>query len=301
MSIRPRLILTTVAIATMLSIGGYIYLDRWQRSAIFSIELGESRWWREPPESTEIFDIGVANKDTIRAWYLPHADADAPTVLYLHGSRWNLNGSVFRIERLAQLGFSVLAIDYRGFGESSRTLPSELSVTQDASAALDELKRRQPDARRRFVYGHSLGGAVAVSLAAQTENDAFAGLILESTFTSTRDMIAHTRYGSIPGLPLLVTQSFDSLDLIKSVKQPILLLHGTGDSVIPHTMSDALFASASAERASAESAYVGTVSTETASRNTAPLRRLVKIEGASHSGVSRSGTLYEEAIRDFVD
>lgn len=296
MSIRPRLVALALAIVTILSIGGFIYLDRWQRSAIFSIELGESRWWREPPENTEIFDIGVANKHTIRAWHLSHANADAPTVLYLHGSRWNLNGSVFRIERLAQLGFSVLAIDYRGFGESSQILPSQRSATQDALAALDELKRRQPDVHRRFVYGHSLGGAVAVSLAAQTGKNAFAGLILESTFTSTRDMIAHTRYGSIPGLPLLVTQSFDSLDLIKSVKQPILLLHGTSDSVIPHTMSDALFAAASVENAS-----VGQVSTETASKNAAPLRRLVKIHGASHSGVSRSGTVYEEAIRDFVD
>lgn len=277
-----------------------MYLDRWQRAAIFSIELGESRWWREPPERTEIFDIGVAKKDAIRAWYLPHANAAAPTVLYLHGSRWNLNSSVFRIERLAQLGFSVLAIDYRGFGESSPILPSEFSATQDALAALDELQRRQPHAGRRFVYGHSLGGAVAVALATQADKEAFAGLILESTFTSTRAMIAHTRYGSIPGLHLFVTQSFDSLSRIKSVKQPILFLHGTNDNVIPHTMSDALFAAASANTASVETASANTASANTVSQNRGALRRLVKIEGASHSGASRSGTVYEEAIMGFI-
>ncbi|MGP1615731.1 MAG: alpha/beta hydrolase, partial [Pollutimonas bauzanensis] len=155
MRIRLRPALLIAACAVLAAAGGYVMLDRWQRATIFSIELGDSRWWREPPPGTEIFDITLRNADKVRAWYLPNADPGAPTVLYLHGSRWNLNGSAFRMERWAEMGFSVLAIDYRGFGESSPILPSQASATEDAGAALRELARRQPDAARRYVYGHS--------------------------------------------------------------------------------------------------------------------------------------------------
>ncbi len=280
MSIRRRLLLIFLACLLSAAAGSYIWLDRWQRQTIFSIELGDSRWWRQAPEDTEVFDITLKNGEKIRTWYIANADPQAPTVLYLHGSRWNLNGSVFRIERWVEMGFSVLAIDYRGFGDSSHILPSQATATQDASAALQELARRQPDPARRFVYGHSLGGAVAVALAAETNQPDFAGLILESTFTSIQAMIGNTRYAHIPGLAMLVTQPFNSIDTIKDVRVPILFLHGTADSVVPHSMSDAL-------RAAAD-------------KPNGPLRRVVKIEGASHSGASRSGEIYENAIKEFI-
>ncbi|WP_233213883.1 alpha/beta hydrolase [Pollutimonas nitritireducens] len=280
MPTRLRFFLLATICSLLLAAVGYEALDRWQRATIFSIELGEGRWWREPPSRTEIFDINLAGNGTVRAWYLAHADPKAPTVLYLHGSRWNLNGSVFRIERWLEMGFSVLAIDYRGFGESSPLLPSQASATEDAIAALHELEQRQPDPSRRYVYGHSLGGAIAVSMAAHTTHPAFAGLILESTFTNIQDMIPTTGYSAIPGLHRLVTQPFDSVGSINQVRSPILFLHGTNDQIVPHTMSDLLFGAA---------------------RNrTDTIQQLVKIPGASHSGVSRSGSSYEKAIMNFV-
>lgn len=258
---------------------GYVWLDRWQRQTIFSIELGESPWRRAPPPNTEIFDLPVDDGQTLRAWYVPPTDPQAPVVLYLHGSRWSLEDSSFRIETWADMGYGVLAIDYRGFGASSPLLPSQASVVTDAKHGLQELARRQPSAQRRFVYGHSLGGAVAVALAADPDRPDFAGLILESTFTNIRQMIAASRWSQIPGLSLLVTQPFDSLAAIGRVEQPILFLHGTEDRVVPHSMSDILFAAASSDGK--------------------PLRRQVKIQGASHSGASRHPD-YRQAVRDFM-
>ena len=103
----------------------------------------------------------------IHAWWWPAVAKDAPAVLYLHGTRWNLTGQTSRIDQLHAFGFSVLAIDYRGFGKSDGDLPSEQTVYEDARVAWNRLTELQPDASKRFIYGHSLGGAVAIDLAAR--------------------------------------------------------------------------------------------------------------------------------------
>ena len=257
---------------------GYAQLDEWQRQRIFSVEESQ-RWWREAPEGTEIFDLALPNGHQVRTWYWPHPEADAATVLYLHGARWNLNGSVFRMERWMDMGFSVLAIDYRGFGESTELLPSERSAYEDALAALHELARRQPDPARRFVYGHSLGGAIAIDLAARADDVSMAGIVVESSFTSIRDMLTTLRWGDLPGAGLLVTQRFASTRKLAAITSPLLIIHGTADRVVPHTMSDELYAAA--------------ISVPKG------LKRLVKIEGASHSGSVRNQD-YEEAVTRFA-
>ncbi|HWK69683.1 MAG TPA: alpha/beta fold hydrolase [Burkholderiaceae bacterium] len=279
MRFRPRLLRILACLLLLALAGGYVMLDRWQRATIFAVETRESPWWRKPPQGTEIFDLTLENGDTVRAWYVaPPAAAGAATVLYLHGARWNLNDSAFRIERWVDMGYAVLAIDYRGFGASTARLPSQSSAVEDAGAALRELARRQPTPALRFIYGHSLGGAIAVALASKPDQPDFAGLILESTFTRIQDMIAGSRWEHIPGLALVLTQPFDSLNAIKQVRKPILFLHGTNDRVVPHTMSDALMASAI---------------------DPGLPRRLVKIDGASHSGASSSG-IYRDAVRSFT-
>ena len=100
-------------------------------------------------------------------WWWPDADPDAPVVYYLHGVRWNLTGHVRRMEQLRRFGFSVFAIDYRGFGKSDGELPSEQMTYEDAAAGWAWLAKKVPDPRGGFIYGHSLGGAVAIDLAAR--------------------------------------------------------------------------------------------------------------------------------------
>ena len=257
---------------------GYTQLDEWQRQRIFSPEESQ-RWWREAPQGTEIFDLKHENGDTVRSWYWQQPAPDAPTVLYLHGARWNLHGSVFRMERWIDMGFSVLAIDYRGFGDSTNVLPSEQTAYHDALAALHELARRQPDPTRRFIYGHSLGGAIAIDLAARADDVSVAGIVVESSFTSIRGMLTTMDWGHLPGVGLFVTQRFASDRKLAAITQPLLILHGTGDRIVPHTMSDELYAAAS-------SVPQG-------------LKRLVKLHGASHSGGVRDPA-YAEAVENFA-
>jgi alpha-beta hydrolase superfamily lysophospholipase len=272
--------LFAVSLLAGASVVGCTQLDSWQRQTIFSPQSEPQTWWREPAAGTQVYDLTLAGGDKVRAWYWQSPQAGAPTVLYLHGARWNLNGSAFRIDGWTRMGYSVLAIDYRGFGASTPRLPSEESALEDAVAGLKELARIQPDASRRFIYGHSLGGAIAIDLAARPEQPAFAGLIVESSFTSIGAMLATLRWGKVPGASLLVTQPFASVDKLARMRTPMLFMHGTADRVVPHTMSDELYAAAS---------------------NVAPeLKRLVKIEGATHSGAFRSGAQYETAVKTFM-
>lgn len=287
---------------TSAAAGAWSGFDSWQRETIFRIDAEQTRWYSEAPAGTERFDLRLANGDRVRAWYLPadqvrertqrsssHRPPDtqaapAPTVLYLHGARWNLHNSVFRLRRWHELGYNMLAIDYRGFGDSTPMLPSEDSAFEDTLAAFEELRRRQPDAAKRFVYGHSLGAALAVRLAAaeQTAPGQMAGVVLESSFTSIADLAARMRWGWLPGLSLLVTQPFDSARRIANVDEPLLLIHGTADRLVPHEMSDRLHDAARAVRGG--------------------LKRVLKIDGASHSGVSRAGgERYEREVKEFVE
>lgn len=281
MTTRTKLILTALLLAA--SVAGCSSLDTWQRKVIFQHERAavDGRFSESlaPPAGTEAFDLLLDNGDRVHAWYR-EASADAPTVLFLHGARRNLYGSQHRIERLAGLGFNVLAIDYRGFGRSTALLPSEDSALQDARAAFDELLRRQPDPRRRFLYGYSLGGALAIALAAEREG--FAGVIVESSFTSIAELVRASRWGWVPFVGAAVTQEFDSRRRIGRVEEPLLLLHGTADGVIPHTMSDELLAAATAVRPG--------------------FKRLIKIDGANHRGAPFADpATFDAALREFVD
>ena len=164
-----RRLLVGVAILGVLTACGTAALQHEEERLTFRVVKETPGWYAGLPNGVREFDITVnrdADAQRIHAWWWPAKNPNAPTVLYLHGTRWSLTGQVFRLAQLRAFGFSVLAIDYRGFGKSDGDLPSEKTVYEDAHAAWDWLVAQQPDPARRFIYGHSLGGAVAVDLAA---------------------------------------------------------------------------------------------------------------------------------------
>jgi alpha-beta hydrolase superfamily lysophospholipase len=169
--------------------------------------------------------------------WLPQDDAQAPVLLYLHGARYDVRGSAPRMRRMHELGFSVLGVDYRGFGRSSKGLPSEEKAAEDARAAWDWLARQHPQARR-FIFGHSLGGAIGVQLAAEVHDEA--GLIVEGSFTSIADVVSTFRWGWLPVSPF-ITQRFDSAARVAEVGSPLLVVHGSRDSLIPSKLGQTLY------------------------------------------------------------
>ena len=155
--------------------------------------------------------------------------AQAPVLLYLHGARYNVTGSAPRMRRMQELGFSVLAIDYRGFGKSTNELPSEKSAYEDARAAWDWLARTHPN-RPRYIFGHSLGGPLAINLATEVADER--GTIVEGTFTSIADVVSSSpQWGWMP-VSLLITQRFEAIRKVDKIGSPLLVVHGGEDRLI---------------------------------------------------------------------
>ena len=214
----------------------------------------------------------------LHALYAANADPNAPLMLFLHGARQYLGRSVFRIEQMRELGFSVLAIDYRGFGAQHRRAAVGDRRRRGRGGGL-ALARRAPPEGARYVFGHSLGGAIAVQLAArladQPEEAAPRGVIVEGTFTSIRDMFGTFKYGWLP-ISMLITERFDSLSTVPRIKAPLLVVHGSDDSLVPSRFGRLLY-----ERATAA-------------------KRFLLIEGGTHSTTSwRGAEQYRAALREF--
>lgn len=264
-----------------LAAGGCGALAEKERELTFRIVPGDASWYSGLPDGVREMDIplqGGEHAQSIHAWWWPAARADAPAVLYFHGSRWNLTGQLFRIRQLHDFGFSVLAIDYRGFGKSAGRLPSEQSVYEDAHAAWRRFEALVPDARRRIIYGHSLGGAVAVDLAAwldRTPNGAperARGLVVESSFTTLADVARALSYAWLP-MQWILSEKFDSLTKIGEVRMPVLFVHGAADRFVPARFSQALYDAARARK------------------------RLLLVEGATHNNSMRvAPDAYREAL-----
>ncbi len=162
------------------------------------------------------------------------------TILYLHGTAGNISHNLPRIEGFLQMGFSVLAIDYRGYGKSQGDFPSELQLYQDGQAAWDYLLQVRAVAPQQIIiYGESLGGAISLDLAIKKPNAG--GLILQSTFTSMVEVANQSDWMKAIPVSLLINQKFDSIEKIKSLQVPVLLIHGLNDSGIPSRMSQKLY------------------------------------------------------------
>jgi len=253
-------ILPSLVVAIIFAVlAGSAALDEKQRSWIF--QPSDRSWGASAELAKGMQNVWIAfNSPTtglparLHGLWLP-ADASpsgaqdggapAPLLLYLHGARWNVEGSAARIRHMQQLGFSVLAIDYRGFGKSSPGLPSETTAYEDVRAAWDWLAARHPG-QPRYIFGHSLGGAVAIELAASVQDEA--GTIVESTFTSIADVFDTMTWGWLPLRPL-ITQHFDSLAKVAHLGAPLLVMHGASDHLILPALGRKLFDAARGPKA----------------------------------------------------
>ena len=192
----------------------------------------------------ESVTIAVTEAESIHAWYFPCENADsAGTVLFCHGNAGNISHRLHTARFLVGLGVNVLLFDYRGYGQSDG-MASEANVYADAEAAYRWLlDTKGVRADRLFLFGRSLGGAVAIELATRVK---CAGIIVESSFTSSGDM-GQRMFPYLP-IRLLVRYRFDSLGKIGRLTCPVLVSHSPDDDIIPYEMGRELFDSAGPDK-----------------------------------------------------
>lgn len=212
-------------------------------------------WWipaSETPPSPPLARGGARNGESFLATPQSERRAVAPVpplvkgglggvVLYLHGNGSNVGANVEHANRFHRLGLSVFVIDYRGYGKSQGDFPSESQVYEDAQLAWDYLvKQRGVNPNQIYIYGHSLGGAIAIDLAVR--HPEAAGLIVEGSFTSARAMVDFKKglFWLFP-IDFLLTQRFDSISKVDRLQMPVLFIHGTADNVVPVEMTKKLF------------------------------------------------------------
>ncbi len=181
----------------------------------------------------------TADGTRLHGWYVPHQNA-AAAVLFCHGNAGNVTHRADAMRLLAgRVGVSVLVFDYQGFGRSEGK-PTAAGILADARAARAWLAGREKIPERDVVLmGESIGGAVAVDLAAR---DGAKALVLESTFDRLPDVAAY----HFPWLPVrwLMQTRLDSAALIGKYQGPLFQVHGDADTIVPLEFGRRLFAAA---------------------------------------------------------
>ncbi len=188
----------------------------------------------------------TSDEERVHAWFLPSPvePVGAPgtlryTVLVCHGNAGNISHRLDRTLLMhSRLGVDVLLFDYRGFGQSTGR-PNESGTYDDARAAYRYLVEERGVAEDGIVlFGESLGAAVALQLATEVRA---AGLVLESPFTSIRDM-AREAYPFIPNG--WMRTRYENIEKIPTLEMPLLVVHGTDDNTVPFAQGKHLFEAA---------------------------------------------------------
>ena len=184
----------------------------------------------------EIKEISVPSTEniTLKAWFYNNPK-NKYTVLFFHGNAGGLEKRLYKLNEFKNLNLNYLIISWRGFS-GNKGSPTEQGLYSDARSALEWLQKNNISKNKIILYGESLGTGVAVEVA---QNQKFAGIILESPYTSIVDA-AKIYYPYLP-VDLILKDKYLSLKKIKNINSPILIMHGGADIIIPIAMGKKLF------------------------------------------------------------
>ncbi|MGF1546572.1 MAG: alpha/beta hydrolase [Thiotrichales bacterium] len=200
----------------------------------------------------ESVSIPVDDGVSLSAWYLPGKAPVLGTVVFLHGNAQNISYHLPSVHWLPKARFNVLTYDYRGFGVSGGRSNLENAIA-DFCRVMQwlELYESNPDTRR-FIFGQSLGGTIAIAGTAQCKSEfVFSGLIADSAFSGFRE-IAREKASEVfwlrPFAPALGWAIPDQPDVRRAIHAlapiPVMLIHGGQDTIVPVAHARTLYDSA---------------------------------------------------------
>jgi len=215
------------------------FLETWLVYPIPPLERAD--WIAAELEHEEVW-FHAADGTRLHGWFVPHPEARR-AIVYCHGNGEQVADNIEVVSRLRdRLQADVFIFDYRGYGHSEGT-PNEAGLIADGLAAQQWLADKLTLATDKLVVmGRSIGGGVAVAMAAEQGAQA---LVLESTFSRLVD-VASYHYRWLP-IRLLMRNRFDSLARIGAYRGPLFQSHGTADRIVPIEMGRALYEAAPSE------------------------------------------------------
>lgn len=222
-----------LGLAAILYLGATAYMGLYQRSFLYK----PAPDWISPESEGiprgERYTLTTTDGTSLAGWWIPPARENAPVFVYFHGNANGLPRRTGRFKLMTADGSGLLAMSYRGYGGSGGT-PSEAALHADAETIYADLaKKILPE--RIVIFGESLGSGVALNLARKVKTKA---IILDSPFLSVLKR-AQSEYPWLP-VPLILKDTFRSDLWIAEAKAPILIVHGTADTLIPLSDSETL-------------------------------------------------------------
>ena len=211
-----------------------VFLYFYQRNLMYHPD--ENNYYNDKL-SVNIEKIKVPTQDglDLLGWFHEKDIKKYKTILYFHGNAGSLENRIHKLNHFRDMNVNFLIIAWRGFS-GNQGKPSETGLYKDGESAIKWLVKKGVDEKNIVIYGESLGTGVATHL---SQNKKFAGVILETPFTSMIDA-AKKFYPYIP-VSLLLKDKFENKNKIKNIKSPILIMHGEKDQIVPFEMGKKMF------------------------------------------------------------
>jgi abhydrolase domain-containing protein 17 len=254
-----RMLRSVFLILILVYIGMFLYSYFYAERIIFQPQPSSYQ------DTDQIVKLNSSDGVRISAVYLPNPGARY-TILYSHGNAEDIGELLPMLKEVKDMGFSVFAYDYHGYGTSTGN-PSEENAYRDEDAGYDYLVNNlDVPANQIIALGRSLGGAVAIDLAHRRQ---LGGLIIESSFVTAYRVLTH--------IPLFPFDRFTSISKIKEVHCPVLVIHGKRDETISFWHGESLFQAANEPKLS------------------------FWVEGAGHNDLFEvAGSRYAQVLGEFV-
>ena len=186
--------------------------------------------------------INTEDNLNLLAWFHVKDIKNFKTILYFHGNAGALENRIHKINKFKDMNVNFLLLAWRGFS-GNQGKPTEQGLYKDAKGAIKWLNKKGIKNENIIIYGESLGTGIATEVA---QNKNFAGIILESPFTSMIDAGA-SKYPIFP-IKLLLKDKYESNKKIKNIKSPILVMHGAEDKIVPFYMGKKIYSLANEKK-----------------------------------------------------
>ena len=234
MIVKKNFFLSIITFILLIYLSFIVYLFFFQRNLLY---LPNENNYSGDKIKVDIEEVQIKTSDNINllGWFHKKDLNKFKTIVYFHGNAGKLENRIHKLNHFKDMDINFLIISWRGFSESSGR-PTEQGLYKDGKSAIDWLKNMGLDDKDIILYGESLGTGIAIEIA---QNKNFAGLILETPFTSMIDA-AKNVYPYIP-VDFLLKDRYENDKKIKNINIPLLVMHGEEDQIIPYKMGKKIY------------------------------------------------------------